>query len=354
VVRLRTVSFTLCSSKLGSIARAAFIASFAGLLSGFAPVSAVAADSRSLANAPEAASTPQPAVNPSERRARVVLTVDDTRITVGELEDYLAAIPTFQLSVFGSTPSSIARGYLESVVLRELLLAKGAKKKNLDTALPTSHLVARALSSATLRHTSGVYASPAAVPEADVARYFDEHRANFETPERILLWRILCKTREEALGVLAAARRDPTPQGFMDLAREHSLDKATYLRGGNLGFVAPDGTSNEAGVRVDPRLVSEAKAVKDGDFVPSPVPEADAFAVVWRRGTVAARSESMQNAQESIRTTLYRQSKETAEAKRIAELRVALVKDVNAALVSTFELPPLDAGLGPVRNLPRR
>ena len=97
-----------------------------------------------------------------------------------------------------------------------------------------------------------------------------EPRRASTRPERINLWRILCKTRDEAATVLEAARRDPTIAKYNDLAREHSIDKATNLRGGNLGFVGPDGASNEAGVKVDPALVKAAQTVKDGELVPQP------------------------------------------------------------------------------------
>ena len=111
------------------------------------------------------------------------------------------------------------------------------------------------------------------------------------------LWRILCKTRDEAETVLAAAKRDLTIPKYNELAREHSIDKATNLRGGNLGFVCPDGTSNEAGLKVDPALVKAAVAVKDGELVAqSRSPEASGFAVVWRRSTVPATQRTVEDA----------------------------------------------------------
>ncbi|NVL83695.1 hypothetical protein HWN75_26335, partial [Escherichia coli] len=88
---------------------------------------------------------------------------------------------------------------------------------------------------------TAAYPSAAAVPMEDVRRYYDENRSRFDSPERINLWRILCKTREEAATVLESAKREPTIAKYNDLARDHSIDKATNLRGGNLGFVGPDG-----------------------------------------------------------------------------------------------------------------
>lgn len=284
------------------------------------------------------------------RRARVVLTVGSRKVTVGELEDHLAAIPPYQIESFGASRETVARAYIDQVLVRDLVLAAGAEQRGFDKELPTSQLIARALSSATLRKNGGPYASAAAVPMEDVQRYYDENRLRFDSPERINLWRILCKTREEATTVLEAARRDPTIAKYNDLAREHSIDKATNLRGGNLGFVGPDGASNEAGVKVDPVLVRAAQAVKDGELLPQPVAEGAAFAVVWRRGTVPANRRTVDESSAQIRAALYRERTEASEKKLIDDLRAKNVKEVNAGLLGLIELRPFDAGLGLPRS----
>jgi peptidyl-prolyl cis-trans isomerase C len=294
---------------------------------------------------PAAAASPEAA-----RRARVVLTVGTRKVTVGELEDNVAAIPPYQLSTFGASREAVTRAYVDQVLVRDLVLAGGAEQRGLDKQLPTSQLLTRALSSATLRKSRSGYASAAAIPEADVARYYEENRARFDSPERINLWRILCKTREEAATVLESARREPTIAKYNDLARDHSIDKATNMRGGNLGFVGPDGASNEAGVKVDPALVKAAQSVKDGELVTQPVPEGSGFAVVWRRGTVPANKRSVQESSAQIRSALFRERTESGEKKLIDDLRTKNVKEVNAGLLGLIELRPFDAGLGLPRS----
>jgi peptidyl-prolyl cis-trans isomerase C len=296
------------------------------------------------AGADGAAETPDAA-----RRARVALTVGDRKVTVGEIEDHLAGIPPYQLATFGASREAIARAYVDQVLVRDLVLAAGAEQRGLDKELPTSQLLSRALSSATLRKTRTAYPSAAAIPIEDVRRYYEENRSRFDSPERINLWRILCKTRDEATTVLDVARREPTIAKYNDLAREHSLDKATNLRGGNLGFVGPDGASNEAGVKVDPALVKAAQTVKDGELVAQPVPEGTSFAVVWRRGTVPANKRTVEESSAQIRAALFRERTEAGEKKLIDELRAKNVKEVNAGLLGIVELRPFDAGLGTPR-----
>jgi peptidyl-prolyl cis-trans isomerase C len=297
--------------------------------------------------------SPAHAQTDAERRAKVVARVGTTAVTVGELEDRLAAIPPFQLRTFGSSKEAVVRKYLDDVIIRELVLSGGAEGRGLGKEQPWDHQMKRVLSSATLRKLHGGLPSANAIPEADVKKFYDDNRSRFDSPERVNVWRILCKTRDEADTVLAAAKREATMPKWNDLAREHSIDKATNLRGGNLGFLAADGTSNEAGLKVDPAIVSAASAVKDGEFVAQPVPEAGAFAVVWRRATVPANKRSLEESTAQIRATLFRERTEAAEKKLMADLRAKNVKDVNVDLLKIVELGASDAGLTIPRSTPK-
>lgn len=285
------------------------------------------------------------------RRAKVAVTVGGRTVTVGEIEDRLAEIPPFQMATFGAARDEIVKAYVDQVIVRDLLLGVGAEQRKLHEALPTKHQLQRARSTATLRALR-VGLSPASIPMEEVAKYYEEHRSRFDSPERVNLWRILCKTREEAESVLEAARRDLSIQKWNDLARQHSIDKATNMRGGNLGFIAPDGSSNEAGLKVEPGLLKAAAEVKDGDLVARPVPEGQGFAVVWRRTTVPATKRTLEEATAQIRTTLFRERTEAAEKKLIEELRAKHVRDVNADLLKIIVLPPFDAGIGVSRSIP--
>lgn len=296
---------------------------------------------------------PAHAQTDAERRAKVLVRVGTTAVTVGEIEDRLAAIPPFQLRTFGPTKDAIVKKYVDDVVVRELVLSGGAADKNLAKEQPWEHQMKRVLSSATLRKLRGNTPNLDAISAEDVKKFYEDNRSRFDSPERVNVWRILCKTRDDADTVLAAAKREPTIPKFNDLAREHSIDKATNLRGGNLGFLAADGTSNEAGLKVDAAIVQAASRVKDGDFVAQPVPEAGAFAVVWRRATVPANKRTLEESSAQIRTTIFRERTEAAEKKLMADLRAKNVKDVNVDLLKIVELGAIDAGLPIPRSTPK-
>lgn len=288
------------------------------------------------------------------RRSRVAITAGARKATVGDVEDRVAEIPPFQLATLGASPREVVKAYVDQVIARDLLLIAGAEQRKLDQEPAVRQQIVRSRSTATLRALRGPIMSPAAVSKEDVVAYYEKNRARFESPERVNLWRIHCKTQDEAKSVLATAKGELTIPKWNDLARDHSMDKATSFRGGNLGFVGADGASNEAGLKVDPALVKAAAGVKDGELVPQPVPEGEGFAVVWRRTTVPATKRSLDEAEPQIRTAIFRERTEVAEKKLIDELRAKHVRDVNADLLRIVELPVYDAGISAPRATPSR
>ena len=283
-------------------------------------------------------------------RAAVAVTIGPRKITVGELEDRMQAVPRFQLDTFGDpkdpkNEDAIRKKFVDEVILPEALLSLGAEARKLDQTLPTSYQMQRARSSATMSAVRAQLGPASAIPLADVQQYYDANRSHYDAPERYAIWRIACKTKEEAETVLAAAKKDPTPKAFEELAREHSLDKGTYLRGGNLGFVAPDGSSNEAGVRVDPAVPAAAATVRDGQLVDAPVVEGDDFAVVWRRGTIGASHRTVAEASGQIRDSLWKQRVEQAQKKLIDDLRARDVKDLHEDLLEGIDVSAKDGNI---------
>ena len=278
------------------------------------------------------------------RRASVVARIGDgakTReITVGELEDRLAAMPSFQRAIYGATPDAVRRAFLNDVLVRGALLDLAAGAPGV-TNPAIDHALDRARSNATLRALRAAAPPASEIPTTEVQAYYDENRARYDAPERIQVWRILCSTRADAESVLAAAVATPTPKQFVELAREHSKDKATYLRGGNLGFLTADGVSNEPGLQVDPAIVRAAQAVRDGEFVSAPVVEGAYFAVVWRRGTIAASQLSIKQVAPQIRDALSKLRVKKDADDLVLRLRTAAVHDEQADLLDLVDVAPL-------------
>jgi peptidyl-prolyl cis-trans isomerase C len=289
------------------------------------------------------------------RRSAIVATVGPTRITAGELEDRLAAVPRFQLKVFGDTPDAIRRTFFAEVLLPEVLYALDAEKQKLATQLPTSNKILRAKANATTRALTAGSRTAASIGLPEVEHYYQANRSKYDSPERLYLFRILCATRQEAEQVLALAKREPTLEAFTKLAHDSSIDKATNLRAGNLGYLTPDGTSSEAGLAVDPVIVAAAAKVKDGEFVPVVVPERAGketapggapggkevgFSVIWRRGSIPANHRSVAEVAAQIRESIWKEEAEEMAKKHLAELRKAHLTELNESLLNGIEITP--------------
>lgn len=307
-----------------------------------------------IATADAGPSPASPSPEEVARRARVAVQVGEQKLTVGELENRIASLPPYQAETYGATREAIVQAWVDQVVVRDLVLGEGARRNGLEKVPLTHERLLRARSDATLRalRQQAPARTAAEIPAADVAAWYEANKVRFDTPERVNVWRILCATADEARTVAAAARADLSITKYQDLARDHSIDRATKYRGGNLGFLAPDGTSSEAGLKVDPVLVKAAATMKDGDLSAEPVAEGSGFAVLWRRTTVTATHRTLADVEPQIRATLFRERTEGAEKKLIDELRAKHVKDYDAEPLKIIELPALDAGISLPRPLP--
>jgi len=289
--------------------------------------------------------SPRADQSPAEqaRRSAIVAHIGPTTVTVGELEDRLATVPHFQLKAFGDTPDAIRRAFFDQVILQEVLYALAAEKQHLGEQLPTSNKLLRTKAGAATKAVIATVRSIHDIKMDEIQRYYDANHEKFDTPERMNIFRILCESQQEAEVVLEAARKEPTLENFTKLAHEHSADKATGLRGGNLGYLTPDGVSSEAGVSVDPGIVKAAAAVRDGQFVPQPVREkmgmvGTGYAVVWRRGTVPAAHRTVAQAAAQIREAIWKEEADATARKHADELRARHLTELNEALLNGIDV----------------
>ncbi|MFO0666954.1 MAG: peptidyl-prolyl cis-trans isomerase [Polyangiaceae bacterium] len=280
------------------------------------------------------------------RRSAVVAKVGARTIPLGDLEDKLAAVPLFQRAVFGKTTDEVRANFLDEVLVADALVAEAATKEKFGERVDVRLKIARAKAEATLRATKAEVPAAATISKEEVSKYYDAHIDRFVVKERMQLWRIMVKTEAEAKEILELAKKDGTPKEFGRLAREKSLDKATYLRNGNLGFVAPDGAASEAGIRVAATLPAAASKVKDGEFVPQPIAEGEFFSVVWRRGSTPAKKQTVEQASSEIRDAIVREGIEKRTKDLLDGLRKKNVKLVDHAGLASFDIDVGDARIG--------
>jgi peptidyl-prolyl cis-trans isomerase C len=92
---------------------------------------------------------------------------------------------------------------------------------------------------------------------------------------------------------------------------------------------------------VNPAIVAAAARVRDGDIVPDVVPEGDRFAVVWRRGTLAAihRRPGDPGVNDAIRVAIADERANERTDALVAGLRKAKVSDEDAGPLDSIEAP---------------
>ncbi|MDF3072280.1 MAG: peptidyl-prolyl cis-trans isomerase, partial [Polyangiaceae bacterium] len=228
------------------------------------------------------------------------------------------------------------RAVVEKLLVPELQGAAEARARGIDkkprTADRIKELYARAMGAELARLT--LTNDP--VTDADVQKYFDEHRERFETPRRVRIWRILVNDEALAKKIIAESRGAGGPAKWRAFARDSSLDSATKFRDGDLGFVRPDGQTETPQLRVDPELFAAVDKLRDGELLAEPLRLASGIAVVWRRGSLPAISRTVAQEAPAIRTLLTRERQEGARKKLLSELRAQRVKLQDAHLLETL------------------
>lgn len=276
------------------------------------------------------------------RAERAVAIVGSANVGAEALERRIRSMPEQQRVALGWTGQDAARRTLQGIIVPELLYAIAARGRRLEddpgVRERTNGVLRAARVDALLAELS--------VKEGEVASYYATHAAEFEEPLRLGLWRILCATEEEARKVLAEAESGINAWRWKDMSREHSVDRSTKWRGGDLGYVSADGSSSEAGLRVDPALFAAAERVADGMLVAQPVPEGDGYAVVWRRETIPPVHRSLEQEASAIRQVLMRRKAEESLHELVRSLRDEIRPESHADLLTILDGIEVGSGTG--------
>lgn len=267
----------------------------------------------------------------------------------------IGRVPAFQWAELGTDVRARKRAVVERLLVPEMQGAAEARARGLDKKPATGdrlrELYSRAMDAQLARET----AEKQPVTDDDVARYFEQNRARFETPRRIRIWRIQVGDEALAKKIIAESRGAGGPERWRNFAREHSLDTATKFRDGDLGFVRPDGNTETPRVRVDPALFAAVEKLADGQLVPEPLALNGGFAAVWRRGSLPAIARTAAQEKAAITTVLTRERLENARKALLGELRKKSLTAFDPQLLETMPdtaFAPPEASPRPLPPLP--
>ncbi len=253
------------------------------------------------------------------RRSQAVIKAEGSEITVGEIEDFLAAQPPAMRERYRS-PDELKK--LVNNMLRVELLAAEAVRKGYDKNPAVVRTVKDSSVQALLRSEIDAKHSPQTVSAEEVKAYYDENPAEFHRPAMRRASIIVLASEEEAKKLLPEAQKADVRR-FADLAKQNSIDPQTKARSGDLGYFGKESSPtlpNDSSIQ--PAVRSAAFQLKaTGETATKPVPVEGGFAIVRLTGERPERNTALTEADLTIRTKLWREQRQRALTTLVEDLR---------------------------------
>ncbi|MGA3017703.1 MAG: peptidylprolyl isomerase [Bryobacteraceae bacterium] len=187
-------------------------------------------------------------------------------------------------------------------------------------------------------------ASRVAIPEGDLQKYYDEHKADFVRQEQVFLSQILISTEAKTADQAAAAEakandlsaRAKKGEKFSDLARDNSDDLGTAQNGGYLGAPSTRGT-------LRPELEAIVFKEKKG-FVTAPIKlnNPPGFLILKVEEHFDAGQASFEEVQEDIHDILVRPRLEPKVREFLTQLRQQAYLQIKDGYVDSGAAPGKD------------
>lgn len=278
-----------------------------------------------------------------EQAQQVLAQVGDVKITLGDYAASLERMDSFERLRYQSPDRR--RLLLNEMVDLELL-AQEARRRGLDQKPETQERLRQLLREELLRQVRHEVPAPNDLPPADVRKYYDEHKAEFDEPERRRVAHISMANRAQAEALLQKAKT-ASAADWGKLVAENSLDKGSRALGaappelaGDLGIVGPPGHPRGANPRVsEPLRAAVFKIEKVGDVYPELVSDGGTFHIVRLTSRTDARERSYEAAERTIRITLVQELVKQREASFEKELRQKYAVNVDEAALAKVHVP---------------
>ncbi len=281
------------------------------------------------------------------RRAEVVARYEGGEVTVGELEDAIAA----------QNPAVRAR-YADKAAIKELLdktvrfdlLAAEAARRGFDKDQAVILAQKQNAVQAMLKRELDDKITAQSIPEADVKKYFDEHPTEFSRPETRRASQLVVATREEAESLAVEAKRADM-RAFRELVRQKSVDEATKLRGGDLRYFDEQGKLvDEGGQNIEAEAAKAVFKLANVGDVTKPVQVPGGFALIKLTGLRKAYADTFEKAEERIRMRLWREQRQAAIDAMLAKLKDELKPEVHPELLDAIRFD--EVAVPPTQGLP--
>jgi peptidyl-prolyl cis-trans isomerase C len=271
-----------------------------------------------------------------EEAAQPLAVIGDTTITVGQFAEDLASKGSFIRTRYNSPERR--REYLDQMIRFELL-AQEADRRGYDE-LPEVVRTRKQVMIRRFLEQRTQQGGPESISAEDVRAFYDANQSEYHTPEQVRASHIQTRDRATAQRVLQQLLAAPDDlRLYRQLAEQHNVDDETRDRFGDLRFFSrpSERTANEP---VVPDAVAEAafRIERIGGIHPEVVESDRGFHVVKLTGRRAAMHRTLEEAERSIRSRLWRQRNEEAVQRLIDELRAEADVQENLDLLGEVRL----------------
>jgi peptidyl-prolyl cis-trans isomerase C len=207
------------------------------------------------------------------RPGPVLARVDDSEITVGDLQELL--------NRYSHTPYVLARystpekkKELLEALIRYELMAREALRRGYDRDPDVQRVAKKQMVAQFEKREINDKLRLEDVPAADVEKYYREHQSEFVRPEEVRVSQILVHDAKPAQKIAAEAKARNNPSAFRALVERDSQDQDSKQRGGDLMFIDRKTT------RVPKPVVEAAFAIPKVDEVAGPVASDKGFHIL--------------------------------------------------------------------------
>jgi peptidyl-prolyl cis-trans isomerase C len=167
---------------------------------------------------------------------KAIATLDGEKITLQEFNAELDKIPVNMKMLVAS--QSGKKDFLNRLIERKILLRE-AKKEKIDKEKEFQDRLAEIREQLEMQSLlKKKVGTEVKLTDADLEKYYNEHREEFKRDREIQTRQIVVKTEQEAREIQARIAKG---ENFADLARRFSLDPAAKNTGGDIGY-HPKGT----------------------------------------------------------------------------------------------------------------
>lgn len=221
-------------------------------------------------------------------------------ITAKEVDDRLSGMSRVTQEALGGS-----RGRVLEQMIMEALLLQEARRRGLENDKEVKQLIREAHRQILFGRLVEVLRSekPVQVPEEEIAKYYEEHRADFAQPDSIRASHILTADEESAKKALA---RIKAGEPFAKVAEEMSTDPSR-ANGGDIGFFAKG--------QVIPEFEEACKRLKPGE-----VSDVVKSSLGWHVIQVTEKREARERALDEVKDRIARALEQKQRQKNLEQV----------------------------------